>query len=44
LLLGLKRATEFLVLTLEPLAAAQCVDRSMLRGSHEPGARVVRDT
>ena len=43
LLLGLELATELLVLALEPLASAQEVDRAMLRGGHEPGARVVRD-
>src|SRR5205823_6132445 len=35
---------ELLVLTVEHLAAAQLVDRAMLRGGHEPGSRVVRDT
>src|SRR5712691_13570530 len=40
---GLQLATQLLVLALEPLAPAQPVDGAMLRGGHEPGARVVRD-
>jgi hypothetical protein len=43
LLLDLELATELLVLALEPLVAAEEIDRTMLRGGHEPGARVVRD-
>ena len=43
LLLRLELATELLVLALEPLVSAQEIDRAMLRGGHEPGARVVRD-
>src|SRR5438067_441147 len=43
LLLDLELTTELLVLALEHLAATQPVDRAMLRGGHEPGARVVRD-
>ena len=41
--LGLDLATDFLVLALEQRSPAQQVDRTMLRGGHEPGARVVRD-
>ena len=43
LLLRLELAAELLVLALEQLVPAQQVDRAMLRGGHEPGARVVRD-
>ena len=43
LLLGLELVAELLVLALEQLVPAQQVDRAMLRGGHEPGARVVRD-
>ena len=43
LLLGLELPTELLVLALEPLVSPQQVDRTMLRRSHEPGARIVRD-
>ena len=43
LLLGLELATEFLVLAFEPLVAAQETDGPMLRGGHEPGARIIRD-
>jgi hypothetical protein len=42
LLLGLKLVRELLVLALEPFIPAQEIDRTMLRGGHEPGARVVR--
>ena len=35
--------TELLVLALEQLVPAEVVDRAMLRGGHEPGARVARD-
>src|SRR5439155_24354805 len=41
--LGLDLTTELLLLAREPFSAAQEVDRAMLRGGHEPGARVVRD-
>ena len=41
---GLEFGPELLVLALGELAVAQVVDRPMLRGGHEPGARVVRDT
>ena len=43
LLLRLELAAELLVLALEQLAAAQPVDGAVLRGGHQPGARVVRD-
>src|SRR6267143_3186426 len=43
LLLGLDLAAEFFVLALEPLVSAQEIDCTMLRGSHQPGARIVRD-
>ena len=43
LLLRLELVAELLVLALEQLAPAQQVDRAMLGGGHEPGARVVRD-
>src|SRR2546421_10391877 len=42
-LAGFELVTELRVLALEQLAAAQGVDGSVLRGGHEPGARVVRD-
>src|SRR5258706_14705634 len=35
--------TELPMLAFEPLVAAQEIDRTMLRGGHEPGARVARD-
>ncbi len=35
--------TELLVLPFQQLAAPGIVDGAMLRGGHEPGARVVRD-
>ena len=41
--LGDELATEFLVLALEPRVAAEEIDGAMFGGSHEPGARVVRD-
>ncbi len=44
LLLGLDLAAEFLVLALEPLVSAQEIDCAMLRGGHQPGARVVRNS
>ena len=40
---SLELAAELLVLALERLLAAQRVDRAVLGGGHEPGARVVRD-
>src|SRR5881296_1351376 len=42
LALRLELVPELLVLAIEHLAAAQLVDRPMLRGGHQPGARVVR--
>jgi hypothetical protein len=42
--LRLELAAELLVLALEPLAAAQPVDRPILRGGHEPGPGVFQDT
>ena len=44
LLLGLDLAAEFFVLALEPLVSAQEIDCAMLRGGHQPGARVVRNS
>jgi len=35
--------TELLVFALDPLGSPKRVDRTMLRGGHEPGARVVRN-
>src|SRR2546429_2499564 len=43
LLLGLQLATKLRVLALEPFVSAERVDRTVLRGGHEPSARVVRD-
>jgi hypothetical protein len=43
LLLGLELATKLLVLALKPFVSAEHVDRAVLRGGHEPSARVVRD-
>ena len=40
---GLELAAELLVLALGHLAATQPVEGPVLRGGHEPGARVVRD-
>src|SRR3989442_10770347 len=40
---GVELVTELLVLTVEHLAPAQLVYCPMLRGGHEPGARIVRD-
>ena len=42
-LLHLELASQLLLLALEPCAPAQHVDRAMLRGGHQPGARLVRD-
>ena len=39
----LELAHQLLLLALERAAAPQHVDRAVLRGGHEPGARVVRD-
>ena len=36
-------ATEFLVLAVEPLVAAEVVDGAMFGGGHQPGARIVRN-
>src|SRR6267378_1740412 len=44
LLLGVDLAAEFLVLALEQLVSAQEIDCAMLRGGHQPGARVVRNS
>ncbi len=38
---GLEFVAELLVFTVEHLAPAQLVDCPMLRGGHEPGARIV---
>jgi len=43
LLLGLQFATKLRVLALEPFVSAERVDGTVLRGGHEPSARVVRD-
>src|SRR5207253_10224423 len=43
LLQVLELVTKLLMLALDQLVAAQTIDRSMLRGGHEPGARIVRD-
>src|SRR5258708_4394471 len=43
LLLGLELATKLLMLALKPLVSAEQVNRTVFRGGHEPGARVVRD-
>ena len=42
-LLRLQLATEFLVLALEQLVATKVIDGAMLRGGHEPRARIVRN-
>jgi hypothetical protein len=44
LLLDKGLAAQLFVFAVEPLVAAQAIDRTVLRGGHEPGARVVRDT
>jgi hypothetical protein len=45
LMLGAEQlVSHFLVLELEPLAPAQQIDRAMLRGAHQPRARLVGDT
>ena len=44
LLPGLQFAAKLLVLALKPLVSAEHVDRTVLRGSHEPGARIIWDT
>src|SRR5207245_8042830 len=36
-------ATELFVLAFEPLASAEMINRAMLGGCHEPGARLVGD-
>jgi hypothetical protein len=43
-LLGVEIAGDLLMLHLEALGAAEVVDRAVLGGRHQPGARVVRDT
>src|SRR2546426_930407 len=40
---SLELVTELLMLAVEHLAPTQLVDRPVLRGGHEPGARIVRD-
>src|ERR1700674_699965 len=42
LLLCCKLATELLVLAFEPLVSPPEINGTMLRGGHQPGARVVR--
>jgi hypothetical protein len=37
-------AAEFFVLALKQLVAAEVIDGAMFGRSHEPGARIVRDT
>jgi hypothetical protein len=44
LLSPLDLASDLFVLALERLAAPNQVDRAMLRGPHEPGARPLRHT
>ena len=44
LLLEFELASELFLFALEPRVAAQAIDRAMFRRSHEPGARVIRDT
>ena len=41
-LLGLELVTELLVLAIEPLVATPEIDRPVLGGRHQPGARVAR--
>jgi hypothetical protein len=41
--LGVDLAAEFLMLAFEQLVPAQAIDGAVFRGSHEPGARVLRD-
>ncbi len=43
LLTGLEFASELTMLKLEQFAAAQAIDSAMLRGGHQPGARIVGD-
>jgi hypothetical protein len=43
LLLGLQIAAKFLVLTLEAFVATEHINRTVLRGGHEPGAWIVGD-
>ena len=43
LLPGLELVADLLVLAFEPLGPAKVIDRPVLRGGHEPGARIVRD-
>ncbi len=37
-------AAEFLVFAFDHLVSAQAIEGAVLRGGHEPGARVLRDT
>lgn len=32
------------MLAIEHLVATKCIDCAMLRGSHQPGGRIIRDT
>src|ERR1700722_15599159 len=43
LLPGINVASELLVLTFEKFCSAEGVNGAMLRRSHEPGARIIRD-
>ena len=43
LLLNLELITELLMFAFEQLVAAEDIDRPMLRGGHEPGARLIRN-
>src|SRR5260370_18972724 len=43
-LFGLELVTEFLVLALEPLVSAERVNGTVLGGSHEPCAGIIRNT
>ncbi len=44
ILMALDLAGELFVLARDQLVAAQQVNRTILRGGHQPGARVVRDS
>jgi hypothetical protein len=41
---GVEIAADLLVFLLEPLVSAEEIDRTVLRGGHEPGARIVRNS
>src|SRR5258708_7985274 len=41
-LLGVEFAAELFVFALEKFAAAKMIERAMLGGGHQPGARIVR--